>query len=363
MRGERGRDECREGCPPSFTISVLLVFPQLVQGWLCPVHSPLTNNHLPYSCVSSACVCVSICCVCFHTHPQARLEGHRHYVQGVAWDPLGAWLVSQSADRTVRVHGLKPPPSGSKAAAAAAAKEGFRSSTALARDVLHTHTLSKVAVQPPATPPPPAAATATAESAAPAGEQTAAGAAPAPAQQQQQQPVKPLQAALFHDESLNTFFRRLAWSPEGSLLAVPAGVQRQYNTSAATAAGQPQQQQQQHATYIYARGHWGSPLLSLPCPSKASTAVRFCPRIFKLRQQQGQQRDSPGSNGCDGTQQQQQQEQQEAAAAAGAPNNVLGLPYRLVLAVATMDSVLLYDMQVSQMVLMVVLVLVWWWWA
>jgi WD40 repeat protein len=43
---------------------------------------------------------------------QQRLLGHRHYVQGVAWDPLGAWLVSASADRSVRVHGLKPPPSG-----------------------------------------------------------------------------------------------------------------------------------------------------------------------------------------------------------------------------------------------------------
>ena len=256
-------------------------------------------------------------------------------MQGVAWDPLGAWMVSQSADRTVRIHGLKPPPTGSKGAAAAAAKEGMRASTALARDVLHTHTLAKVAVQPPATPPQlPAAA------AAAAGEDVQADAAAAAGEvqtlpQQQQQPGKPLQAALFHDESLNTFFRRLAWSPEGSLLAVPAGVYREH-------AGQ----QPQHATYIYARGHWGCPLLSLPCPSKASTVVRFCPRIFKLR---GQEQQGGGSSGGSGGV--ASPGGVAAAAGAGAGDgcvNVLGLPYRLVLAVATMDSVLLYDMQVRE---------------
>jgi chromatin assembly factor 1 subunit B len=230
-------------------------------------------------------------------------------------------MVSQSADRTVRVHGLKPPPSGSKAAAA---REGMRPSTALARDVLHTHTLSKVALQPPATPPQAAGE--------PAGEQAGPGADP---QQQQQGAGKALQAALFHDESLNTFFRRLAWSPEGSLLAVPAGVYREH-------AGQ----QPQHATYIYARGHWGCPLLSLPCPSKASTVARFCPQVFKLKQQQQQGGGSSGEAGSSGDAG-GDQPAVTAAAAAAAEQNALGLPYRLLLAVATMDSVLLYDMQVG----------------
>ncbi|KAI8468983.1 MAG: hypothetical protein J3K34DRAFT_522465 [Monoraphidium minutum] len=35
---------------------------------------------------------------------EARLSGHRHYVQGVAWDPLGRYVISLSADRTARVH-------------------------------------------------------------------------------------------------------------------------------------------------------------------------------------------------------------------------------------------------------------------
>ncbi|KAF6263109.1 WD40-repeat-containing domain protein [Scenedesmus sp. NREL 46B-D3] len=81
-----------------------------------------------------------------------RLLGHRHYVQGVAWDPLGAWLVSASADRSVRVHGLKPPPSGGKGSTA------VKSSVQLAREFIHSATLLKRAVQAPATPPRDAAA-------------------------------------------------------------------------------------------------------------------------------------------------------------------------------------------------------------
>ncbi len=31
-----------------------------------------------------------------------RLEGHKHFVQGCAWDPAGRYVATQSADRTVR---------------------------------------------------------------------------------------------------------------------------------------------------------------------------------------------------------------------------------------------------------------------
>jgi WD40 repeat protein len=33
----------------------------------------------------------------------AKLEGHTQYVQGVAWDPTGALIATQSNDRTIRV--------------------------------------------------------------------------------------------------------------------------------------------------------------------------------------------------------------------------------------------------------------------
>lgn len=39
---------------------------------------------------------------------QQKLEGHLHYVQGVAWDPLGQYIASLSSDRTCRIYANKP---------------------------------------------------------------------------------------------------------------------------------------------------------------------------------------------------------------------------------------------------------------
>lgn len=36
------------------------------------------------------------------------LEGHLHYVQGVAWDPLGQYIASLSSDRTCKIYANKP---------------------------------------------------------------------------------------------------------------------------------------------------------------------------------------------------------------------------------------------------------------
>lgn len=39
---------------------------------------------------------------------QQKLEGHLHYVQGVAWDPLGQYIASLSSDRTCKIYANKP---------------------------------------------------------------------------------------------------------------------------------------------------------------------------------------------------------------------------------------------------------------
>lgn len=36
------------------------------------------------------------------------LDAHLHYVQGVAWDPLGKYATSLSSDRTCRIYINKP---------------------------------------------------------------------------------------------------------------------------------------------------------------------------------------------------------------------------------------------------------------
>lgn len=38
------------------------------------------------------------------------LDAHSHYVQGVAWDPLGKYIASLSSDRTCRIYVHKPQP-------------------------------------------------------------------------------------------------------------------------------------------------------------------------------------------------------------------------------------------------------------
>ena len=69
---------------------------------------------------------------------QTRLAGHNHYVQGVTWDPLNTFVVSQSGDRTCRVYGPRPPVAGAKDP-----QKAGSAALALARDLVIQHTLCK----------------------------------------------------------------------------------------------------------------------------------------------------------------------------------------------------------------------------
>ena len=89
------------------------------------------------------------------------LRDHTHFIQGVAWDPLGKYLVTESADGSVKIW-----------------QASSRKSTAMA--VTAFNKLCK----------------ANNES----------------------------KANLFHDETLVSFFRRPAFSPDGALLLLPAGI-------------------------------------------------------------------------------------------------------------------------------------------
>uniref|UniRef100_A0A3Q2XJ08 Chromatin assembly factor 1 subunit B n=1 Tax=Haplochromis burtoni TaxID=8153 RepID=A0A3Q2XJ08_HAPBU len=113
---------------------------------------------------------------------------------------------------------------------------------------------------------------------------------------------------MFHDDSMRSFFRRLSFTPDGSFLLAPAGcVEIGENIM--------------NTTYIFSRKGLKRPVAHLPCPSKATLAVRCCPVYFELRTKKGE----------DGTVQ--------------ALPNVFQLPYRMVFAVASEDSILLYDTQ------------------
>ncbi|GIL93395.1 hypothetical protein Vretimale_17474 [Volvox reticuliferus] len=260
------------------------------------------------------------------------LQDHGHYVQGVAWDPLGRYIASQSADRTARVYAVKPPPGttdgGIKRATVAPANPSVVTSASLARDGFYAAaTLSKgplplLGLQHQQ----PAIATGGVE-----GEAAAAGGGDAVvADGQQLQPgqegatAAPIAGGgvakqpLFCDDSLPTFFRRLAWSPDGAFLAMPAGMYRAGISAPVTST-----------THIFSRGDWSGPALSLPCLSKGALVVRFCPRLFRAP------RPLPPPPSASAP---------ESTATAGTATASL-LTYRIIMAVASVDSVVLYDMQ------------------
>ncbi|KAI9530302.1 Chromatin assembly factor 1 subunit B [Dissostichus eleginoides] len=116
------------------------------------------------------------------------------------------------------------------------------------------------------------------------------------------------QHRMFHDDSMRSFFRRLSFTPDGSFLLAPAGcVEIGENII--------------NTTYIFSRKSLKRPIAHLPCPSKATLAVRCCPVYFELRTKTLE----------DGTLQ--------------TLPNVFQLPYRMVFAVASEDSIYLYDTQ------------------
>ncbi|XP_063303458.1 chromatin assembly factor 1 subunit B [Pelobates fuscus] len=115
---------------------------------------------------------------------------------------------------------------------------------------------------------------------------------------------------IFHDDSMKSFFRRPTFTPDGSLLLTPAGCVESGDALVNT-------------TYVFSRKSLKRPIAHLPCPAKATLAVRCCPVFFELRQtvkDDSEQTSAP-------------------------PPGLINQPYRMVFAVASEDAVLFYDTQ------------------
>ncbi|XP_061647879.1 chromatin assembly factor 1 subunit B [Phyllopteryx taeniolatus] len=116
------------------------------------------------------------------------------------------------------------------------------------------------------------------------------------------------QHRIFHDDSMRSFFRRLSFTADGSFLLAPAGCVEVGETVTNT-------------TYIFSRKSLKRPVAHLPCPTKATLAVRCCPVYYELRTKKA-----------------------EDGSTEPLPS-LFKLPYRMVFAVASEDSVFLYDTQ------------------
>ncbi|KAI8365221.1 WD40-repeat-containing domain protein [Radiomyces spectabilis] len=202
---------------------------------------------------------------------------HTHYVQGVAWDPEGQFVATQSSDRSLAIYRYKQKPN---------AHPQFttcqRRHLKLDKSKIHTN---KASVN---------------EMAAESNNSAA--------------------IRLYHDENLVSFFRRLAFSPDGAMLITPAGLCK--NTTETLSNRAPSQdslttndqEDYQNCAYIYPRNTLlKHPLCYVSNFTKPSIAIRWCPMLFQTR---------PSNK-----------------------KSLFMLPYRMVYAVATQDSVYIYDTQ------------------
>lgn len=166
------------------------------------------------------------------------------YVQGVSWDPLNQYVASIAIDRTLRIHDIN-----TKKTAYKISKAPWTNSTEKGT----------------------------------------------------------FRARLFYDDTLQSFFRRLSFTPDGELLIVPSGIKE---------VGE----KINNTCYVFSRHALNKPVLSLPTGDKYTVAVKCNPFLYKLR----------------GSQDSSDKENEHT-------KPMINLPYRMVFAVAACDSVLLYD--------------------
>lgn len=173
---------------------------------------------------------------------------HSHYVQGLAWDPRGQYIASQLADRSVCVFELGFSPFAVTLSTKVAKAEVPSSRLSRGDDDKTTKT-----------------------------------------------------SQIYHSETLQSFFRRPAFSPDGNLLITPAGVYR---------SGDDEHDNDVNTTYVYIRSALNKPIAHLPGLKRLSVAIAFSPVVYQ--------------NTID-------------------ISPVFRLPYKMVFAVATQDAIVVYD--------------------
>ncbi|RMD43932.1 hypothetical protein DV735_g1214, partial [Chaetothyriales sp. CBS 134920] len=340
-----------------------------------------------------------------------QIAEHSHYVQGVAWDPLNEFVATQSSDRSVHIYALKLkdgtftlsthgkfnkvdlPGRRISSNSPAPDQMGHRASTSVTSASIASPSPSNpgtpLTTPLPMDPPPTLAPSHSRRSSF--GSSPSFGRSASPAPSLPLPAVRPeisspsLGAAmglpvrnlnLYQNESLNSFFRRLTFTPDGSLLFTPAG---QHKSSYPLHADPSKTADQtQNTVYIYTRAGFNKPPVAhLPGHKKPSVAVKCSPIFYTLRQSvkptsqitidtsSGSEEipllpesvvapntstfmeppplvpPSPASEANKAA----VSKSANPTTAAPLPAPAFALPYRMVYAVATQDSVFVYDTQ------------------
>ncbi|KAH3678298.1 hypothetical protein WICPIJ_008848, partial [Wickerhamomyces pijperi] len=201
---------------------------------------------------------------------------HNHFVQGVAFDPRGEFIVSQSADRSIHVSTVK-----------------YDLDSKISMNTSSYYKITRAEI---------------------------------PTRVKGEEGYKldfkhPKTMMLYHTENLESFFRRLSFSPDGLFLFTPSGVYKpnstSNNSSAAvsiteeTSSQTSNKEETINTVYIYSRhGLNKPPVAQIPNLKKPAIAISFSPIYYAL----------PNNN-----------------------KSVLNTPYKLIYAVLTQDSVIIFD--------------------
>ena len=348
-----------------------------------------------------------------------QIAEHNHYVQGVAWDPLNEFVATQSSDRSVHIYNLKTKDGqftlnqhNKVTKMDLPGRRIASSSPAPADSNSRPHNSIETSALAPPSPAPSASIPGTPTSLAlpmnpPAishSRRSSFGIESSPSMRRSASPapsmplpaVRPMEnspnpygglgvknANIYANETYTSFFRRLTFAPDGSLLFTPAG---QYKTSHPSATdGTRNIDDVINTVYIYTRSGFNKPPIAhLPGHKKPSIAVKCSPIYYTHRSTQkptvhitldtsssdeaipalpdsvvssaipgppsamdppplSMSMPSPGDIGRP-TSSPRPPENDSINASTG-PVSTFALPYRIVYGVATQDSILIYDTQ------------------
>ncbi|KAI9810175.1 MAG: hypothetical protein M1827_006621 [Pycnora praestabilis] len=343
-----------------------------------------------------------------------QIAEHNHYVQGVAWDPLNEFVATQSSDRSVHIYTLK-----TKDGQFSLAQHGkitkmdlparrISSNSPAPPDLglraQFTADASSLAIASPAPSAPGTPTTLPLPMNPPAvshSRRSSFGSSPSirrsasPAPSLPLPAVKPMETSpnlhaglgvrntnIYANETFTSFFRRLTFTPEGSLLFTPAG---QYKTSHPSLTDAAKTADDViNTVYIYTRAGFNKPPIAhLPGHKKPSIGVKCSPIYYTHRPLSKNTKHitmdtssteeaiallpepvvpsklpvtsavmeppplanvlSPASN--DRPTSSPKPSETESSSLTSGPPPAFALPYRIVYAVATQDAVLVYDTQ------------------
>ncbi|EME87282.1 uncharacterized protein MYCFIDRAFT_184373 [Pseudocercospora fijiensis CIRAD86] len=245
-----------------------------------------------------------------------QIAEHNHYVQGVAWDPLNEYVATQSSDRSVHIYTLKtkdgqftlnqhnkvtkmdlPTRRISSNSPAPPDLGGASHRASFIQDML-SEAIGSPKPSAPGTPqslalpmnPPPTSHSRRSSFGSQSMRRSVSPSPsmPLPAVMPSASPsisgsigLGVRNTNIYANETFTSFFRRLTFTPDGSLLLTPAG---QFKTTHPAADGGKNTDEIINTVYIYTRAGLNKPPVAyLPGHKKPSIAVKCSPIYYQLR--------------------------------------------------------------------------------